>query len=526
MGVEIQYGADVDILVKPTKVIQFVGKNGEDGKDADFDPGILAGFISKEEAYDRFSLFEASIRLNSEEIELKVSRQEFNDLGIRLSNAETSIVQNASSISLKASKDEVNDLGQRVSLAESSIVQTANSINSKVSLTAFNEYAGQANTRFSSIEQSAFGIIQIVEGLPTKEYVDVKIGENNTSVFSVYNTRIVQLENQIALTATKETADLLGSRMATAEASIIVQSGQIQNKVNVSTYNSLQDRVSTAESLITQTSTQISQKVSQSDFNGQTLVSLINQTSSAIKIQAKNIDLIGITTAKYFRTASSGRRITINEGDDNAMKIRYENGVVGLEAAVTSEDEVKLLFRNKQGEIIWEAGKSGFVYFREILESWSLRFHRLVGILPDDSGFYDLNGNLTFNGEQLRSMAQSTSTTGLAVRGARITITGPDGQLYEHRQYILNTSQFASDYEYNSGQNLNSAANAQYNGIHLDQETASPFVQDGWYLTNGTGYTWVPQGGYILQYEVVAIKDGKQLGTIQGQIDGLTLANN
>lgn len=556
MDLVIQHGAPSEILIKPTRVIRFVGERGQKGDDAEFDPGILAGFMSKQEAYDRFALFEASIRLNSEQIELKVSRQEFNAFGVRLSNAETKISQTADAILLRATKEEFNALNQRVSSAEASITVSAAAINSKVSQTTYNAFTGQVNTRFSSIEQTAFGIIQTVQGLPTKQYVDDKLaGVVTGDVLVTYNTRISQLENQISLVATKETTDLLGNRLATAEASITVQAGQIQNKVNVSTYNSLQERVTTAESTITQQATliqskvsqstvdsltnrvsnsesiisqhsnQISQKVSTTDFTGQTLVSLINQTASNIKIQAKNIDLVGLTTANSLRTAAAGRRITINENNDNAIKIRYDNNTVGLEAVVTPLDEVKLVFRDKNGNIIWEAGKSGLVYINELPESWGGRFHRLITPVGSPDQFYDLDGNLMFNGETLRSMAQSTTNAnGLAVRGEREQFT--DGQLYEFRNYTLNTSQFVTNWEYNAGQNVNSSLNQQYNGIHVDQDKSSPFIQNGWYITNGSGYGWTPQGGYNFQYDMVAVKDGKVVGAVTGQIDNITLPNN
>lgn len=697
MGVEIQYGADVDILVKPTKVIRFVGEQGEPGDDAEFDPGVLAGFMSKQEAYDRFALFEASIRLNSEQIELKVSRQEFNAFGVRLSNAETKITQTADAILLRATKEEFNALNQRVSSAEASITVSAAAINSKVSQTTYNAFTGQVNTRFSSIEQTAFGITQTVQGIPTlisgsinalqfgaRNYFkkstvltnangasitlrtetgfrvrgvvantgsvrlnnvlsgngwhtisfdarsfDVAWPNNNvdfndgtsmpfdtTTVFKrfsfkfeVYSysadiyhfidinglsgqeyefknimvvrgnqamdyspapedmygytdalyqtlsTRITQTEAAISLIATSETVSALTGRISAAEASIVVQANQIQNKVNVSTYNSLQERVSTAESTITQQATliqskvsqstvdsltnrvsnsesiisqhssQISQKVSSTDFTGQTLVSLINQTASNIKIQAKNIDLVGLTTANSLRTAAAGRRITINENNDNAIKIRYDNNTVGLEAVVTPLDEVKLVFRDKNGNIIWEAGKSGLVYINELAENWGARFHRLVTPVGSPDLFYDLDGNLMFSGESLRSNAQSTTNAnGFAVRGEREQFS--DGQVYEFRNYTLNTSQFVTNWEYNAGQNANTSLNQQYNGIHTEQNKAAPFIQNGWYITNGSSYGWSPAGGYSFAYDVVAVKDGKVIGAVTGQIENITLPNN
>lgn len=555
---------------------------------------IHSSAITSKVSYSEFNALglrvgaaESSIVQQAGQIALKVSQSDFNALGVRVGLAESSITQQGNQIALKVSKTDFDALGVRVGLNESSIIQQGQQIALKVSKTEYDAFTGQANTRFSLIEQTASSINLYVQGLPTREYVDSKVASGgNGDVLNTYNTRITQLESSIALTATKVTTDLLGQKLATAEASIVINAEAITSKVSQTTFNELGGRVGTVETKVIQTQdaitslaskssvealsgrvttaeSQISQnasaielkvsqatfdslgskvgllesnlivqaglissKVSSSDLNGARIISEINQSPESIKINAKNIDLIGITTAKYFRTAESGRRITINENDDNALKIWYENNVVGLEGVVTSDNQVKLIFRNPQNEIIWEAGKSGFVYFREVLESWSPRFHRLVGVLVENmEEFYDLNGNLMFSGEQLRGMAASTTNTnGLAVRGERVQIS--DGQIYEYRDYQLNTSQFVTDYDYNAGQNLNSSVNAQYNGIHLDAEKSSPFIATGWYLTNGSAYGWSPLGGYSFQYEVVAIFQGKVIGSVTGQVDNIALPNN
>lgn len=581
----VNYGNSTQVATAALHKVVFVGLPGTNGKD--FDPDILDEYLTRNEAEERFGYltrlfeeqegkialmvtrdqlnlltgrldrFETQLTINAEEIRLRayqsslevltgrvtvneaslsvmagrialaVTRSEYDEQKNLINTLKGSIEVQAGLVALKASQTSVDALAGRTTVNEGSINILNNSISAKVSTSVYDANNVLIGQKFASVELSVGSIISTVQGLPTKEYVQGAIAAGgNGELLATYNTRINQLENLISLTATKTTTDNLGNRLGIAEGNISVLNGQISLMVTQTSYNAQGEKINSLEAQLVIQSGLIQSKVSQTDLNGNNLVSIINQTAGAVKIKAELIELEGLVVARTLVTAPSGRRITINLNNDNAIKIWYQNGVAGLEAVVTPNNEVKLVFKNQQGEIIWEAGKSGFVYLREINESWSPRFHRLVGVLIETmEEFYDLNGNLMFSGEQLRSMAGSTTNTnGLAVRGERVQIS--DGQIYEYRDYQLNTAQFVTDYEYNAGQNLNSSINDQYNGIHLDAEKASPFIATGWYLTNGSAYGWSPLGGYSFQYEVVAIFQGKVIGSVTGQVDNINLPNN
>lgn len=96
---------------------------------------------TKEEFNDlgrRVTANEASIKVNADNITLKVSQTDFDSLGRRVTSAESSIETNAYDITFKASQSSVNSLTGRVSSAESSIYLNAQNIASKVSRTDYN----------------------------------------------------------------------------------------------------------------------------------------------------------------------------------------------------------------------------------------------------------------------------------------------------------------------------------------------------------------------------------------------------
>lgn len=207
MDLNINYGTESYIIPSPTEVVTFEGRPGKDGV---LDTSILANFMTKQEALDKFALLEASIKINAEQILLTVSRTEFDLLGNQISQLKTTIDQTALSITLLATKSELNvlsgrltlaeaslkvtadglllkasqsyvdALGQRITTAEASLSVQANLIAGKVSKTEFDEFGNIIGQRFSLIEQRADSISLSVQGLPTKEYVDRQVSGIST----------------------------------------------------------------------------------------------------------------------------------------------------------------------------------------------------------------------------------------------------------------------------------------------------------------------------------------------------------
>ena len=118
---------------------------------------------------------------------MKVSKEDFNALGDRVSAAESSITQTAEEIALKVSKGEFDELGNRVTVAESSITQTAKEISLKVSQQDFDTLAGN--------------IDQIVENVDAE--LTLKVGKDeNDQIVSMLNAsaNVIELKsNRISI---------------------------------------------------------------------------------------------------------------------------------------------------------------------------------------------------------------------------------------------------------------------------------------------------------------------------------------
>src|SRR5690606_6220260 len=84
-------------------------------------------------------------------------------------------------------------------------------------------------------------------------------------------------------------------RLSTAEVEIDGLNGAIALKASTEVTNALGTRMSSAEINLSSLNGSISSKVSYQDYNGSTIASLINQSASTITLDAQVINLNGIT---------------------------------------------------------------------------------------------------------------------------------------------------------------------------------------------------------------------------------------
>lgn len=557
MDLNINYGNESYVIPEPTERVIFEGRAGKDGND--FDESVLAGFMTKEEALDKFALLESKIQINAEQILLTVSRTEFDLLGNQLSQLKTSIDQTAYSITLLASKSElnsvagrltqaeaslkitsdglllkanqsyVNDLNQRVISAEASLNVQANLIAAKVSKTEFDTFGNTIGQRFSTIEQRADSITSIVQGLPTKEYVDSKVGSNNVDqVLSTYNTRIQQLENLIQLTATKTTTDLLGQRLSaaegqfsvlnnliearvtldtfnsanqrltTAEGKITVMADQIQSKVSQSTIDVVTGRLANAESSINQFNNQIQSRVSYTDYNGVTIASLINQSPSNVKILAKNIQLEGAVTA----TSLESGRTRINRNPEGDFEFLHGNGVVAFRMTTLSDGKAVFQAFNNGGEKIFD------------IDTVSQGGIQYVEAVPDKSVPVQINRIANFAGTQLNPTEENTLKNNAKAIFDYKLATYP-GYARDVQEVRIDKLLSTNAYDITIGIYPN--ADPSTGGYHTGSTTNTPYVEDGWYVMDNqyvgvkyhpADYGTEPQYGLVT---VFAVQNGKTL---------------
>lgn len=100
----------------------------------------------------------SDIKQNSDNIELKASQTDLNNVEGRVSDAEASINVNSNAITSKVEKTDFNAVEDRVGTAETKISQNASSITSKVEVTDFNDLKGRMQSAESTISQNSDGI--------------------------------------------------------------------------------------------------------------------------------------------------------------------------------------------------------------------------------------------------------------------------------------------------------------------------------------------------------------------------------
>ena len=323
MNITINSGSEGEVAVKPTIKVEFKGK---DGKDAD----ILAIKTLRDELIHRLTIHESLILINAQTILLKVSQQDFDDLGSRIGNAETSIGLNAHAITLKASQSLVDALTGRVSSAETLIVQTAQSISLKASKTDVDNLTNRLSIAESSFIQAA-GSISMKVSLQT-------FNELNQIVAS-QQTLINQTATSISLLATKETTDALTGRLTSAEASISVNANEILSKVSVSVFNALGERVNSYDTIISQTAEAITSLATKSTTDA--LNSRVTSNETSIAQNASEISLkasTAVVNSLGQQLSAAESQIAVN-AQQIALRVTAETfNVLGSRVSQTEAD--------------------------------------------------------------------------------------------------------------------------------------------------------------------------------------------
>lgn len=229
-----------------------------------------------------------------------------------------------------------------VSQKESSINQTASSITLQVKevTTKANEAANSATTAATKAGEAASSATNAAKSATdAKALLDNVDGKYVTK--TVYDSEIKVLSDSINLKVEKTDFNVLGSRVAAAEASISAQAGQIALKASQSSVNDLTGRMSTAESSITQNAEQISLKVTSTEA-GNIADGKVNALKS--DLQATGIDIANrkvTVTADTFRVQDNyGNAIAVFKTNTagkpilRAENIDVDNLVVKKLAAV------------------------------------------------------------------------------------------------------------------------------------------------------------------------------------------------
>ncbi|WP_164108245.1 MULTISPECIES: hypothetical protein [Sphingobacterium] len=185
--------------------------------------------------------------------------------------------------------------------------------------------------------------------------------------------------------------------------------------------------------------------------------------------------------ARQVKTSEANNRLTINETNDNTIKIRHNNGQTGIEMGLLG-GEPRLIFYNANGQKIWEGGMGGIIYVNNIPESITSLNYCYISNHPMMLSFADklqMCDNLKYSGDV------SDDPTGT--------------------QIYVNTNTYA--YQYSAGNNAQSGNNAQYNGLHNSNLKTSPWISNGWYTEGNVSIYSSPQ--YYFNIQIFYVENGQ-----------------
>lgn len=182
----------------------------------------------------------------------------------------------------------------------------------------------------------------------------------------------------------------------------------------------------------------------------------VNVFGQAIKltgmVTAESIDVNDLTV-NYLRTSSAISRMTLNEKNDNALKVRHTNGQVGIEMGLIA-GQPSMAFYDTNGNKLWEAGQGGIIYVNNVPESWARP--RLILLHGISSQAQTLNLN----------PARNVLQQGAVVTPSKVVMSGPGSEVYLYYQGI----------------NVNADNNKVFAGYHSNEvKSTSNWIANGWY---------------------------------------------
>ena len=185
-------------------------------------------------------------------------------------------------------------------------------------------------------------------------------------------------------------------------------------------------------------------------FNG-------TEAVAPFEVVDNQVVLKGTTVADTLITPGNGpafpaagwNGLSVNRGNDNALRFRHANGAVGIEIGIIG-GQLTLNWYNDQGVLVWKGGSDGITYINNIPESYTAIEMGLVSSL-----------GLTASDRDLRSDALPL-----------LEVINNAGRF---------PTNFITVYEYNAGQNAFASANRQYEAIYVGNSYNTARIATGWY---------------------------------------------
>jgi hypothetical protein len=225
---------------------------------------------------------------------------------------------------------------------------------------------------------------------------------------------------------------------------------------------------------------------------------IFNGTSNVapFEVVGNQVVLKGTTVADTLITPGTGpahpaagwNGLSVNRGNDNALRFRHANGVVGIEIGIIG-GQLTLNWFNDQGMLVWQGGSSGIVYIDNVPASWNLIE---LGVISATIG----ENPTETQKETLRDLARFR--TAFYTDNDGIISIGNEGDL---GYFPMNR---IAKYQYSAGQNADAAGNRLYEGVYNGIGFQNGYIDDGWY---GQWVTGFPRG--FVGVDLYYFKNGK-----------------
>lgn len=563
MEIEIAQGSYAEVANRITATVEFVGRPG---KDADL--AILSQYVLLSAYESGNAQMQASITLNSQKIELMVTKTELEVVSGRVTTTETRYTQLSNSITLLATKTQLDTVSGRLTTAEASLVITAEAVTTKVSQSVFNAAEARLTTNETLTLQTAFSLtlkasqtsVDTLTQRTTNTEASLVIAQNaittkvsrteydaQNNIISTLQTRVTQTEQAITTMATATTINALTGRVTVVESTTQQLATSITQKVNVTVTDELGNRITVNEGAITILNNAVNIRVTNDTFNalGQVVasnsasISVLNGQITSKASQTTVDSLTGrMATAesqiqlnkdsiqlKVSATDFTGETIVsmINQSPTTvkifAKNIQLEGAVV---ATSLSSGKIRINVNNGDLEVLHDNGILGIragtdVGGRAILQGFNDAGTKLwdLDTFTQNGGVQYVNtvpdSTVALEGTRLQAYtvspptAQEELTMSQAIKGMFLYTNVPGSTSTHPMQNVkIDQRSFSNMIKFTAG---TPDTNKQYNGYHTDGMTG-PWVSDGWYVfdgNKGTKYAAADWNGPGSQYITVSI---------------------
>lgn len=540
MEIEIAQGTYAEVANRITTTVEFVGRPGKDA-----DMSFLSQYVLLSAYESGNAQMQASITLNSQKIELMVTKTELEAVSGRVTTNETRYIQLSNSITLLATKTQLDTVTGRLTTAEASLAITAEAVTTKVSQSVFNAAEARLTTNETLTLQTAFSLtlkasqssVDALTQRTTTTEASLVIAQNaivtkvsrieydaQNNIISNIQTRVTQTELAITQMATATTINALTGRVTTVESTTQQLASSLTFKVDTTVVNALGERVTTSEGAISILNNAVNIRVTNDTFNalGQTVASnsasisvlngqitskasqttvdgltgrmgtaesLIQQNINSIQLKVSATDFTGETIVSMINQSPTTVKIF-------AKNIQLEGAVV---ATSLSSGKIRINVNNGDLEVLHDNGILGIragtdVGGRAILQGFNDAGTKLwdLDTFTQNGGIQYVttvpDATLALEGTRLQAYTVSPPTAqeeldmSQALKGMFLYTSIPGGTTSHPMQNVkIDQRSFSNMMKFTAGV---PATNAQYNGYHTGGMTG-PWVADGWYVFDG-----------------------------------------